>query len=55
VSTRDLLEQGPVAVNVGIRDFAESLAAQEVPVVQVDWTPPRELEPDLAELLEELG
>ena len=51
----DLLGNGPVAVNVGIREFAETLAAQDAPVVHVDWLPPVELEPDLAALLEELG
>lgn len=51
----DLLEDGPKAANVGVRNFAESLAEQDVPVVQVDWTPPPELEDDLADLLEELG
>lgn len=49
------LDHGPVAVNIGIRDFAETLAAQAAPVVQVDWSPPLELAPDLAALLEELG
>ena len=51
----DLLRDGPVAVNVGIREFAETLAAQDAPVVHVEWSPPVELEPDLAALLEELG
>ena len=27
-------------VNVGLRSFAESLQAQDVPVTQVDWRPP---------------
>ncbi len=31
----------PVAViNVGLESFAESLAAQDVPVIQVEWRPP---------------
>jgi hypothetical protein len=50
-----LLREGPLAANIGVRDFAESLAEQDVPVVQVDWTPPPELDDDLADLLEELG
>lgn len=29
------------AVNVGLRSFADSLQAQSVPVVQVDWRPPQ--------------
>jgi hypothetical protein len=41
--------------NVGLSDFSESLAAQDVPVIQVDWTPPPELDADLISLLEELG
>lgn len=53
--TPDLLHDGPVAVNVGIREFADSLVEQEAPVVQVDWVPPRELEQDLADLLKELS
>ncbi len=50
-----LLEEGPRVANVGIREFAESIAAQEADVVHVEWSPPPELEPDLADLLEELG
>lgn len=50
----DLLARGPDAVNVGVRDFAEALEAQEVPVVQVEWEPPPELDDDVAALLEEL-
>jgi hypothetical protein len=53
--TADLLRDGPVVVNVGIREFAESIVEQEKPVVQVDWSPPRELEEDLADLLKELS
>lgn len=49
-----LLRDGPVVVNVGLQDFAESVADQEAPVVHVEWTPPRELEDDLKGLLEEL-
>ena len=47
--------RGPDVVNVGIRDFAESLEAQDVPVVQVDWTPPPSSTTDLRDLLERLG
>jgi hypothetical protein len=51
----DLLERGPIAVNLGLREFAETLVAQEAPVVHIDWSPPAELDPGLAALLEELG
>ena len=43
-----------VAVNVGLRMFAESLRAQGVAVVQVDWVPPAGGDPQLAELLDRL-
>jgi hypothetical protein len=50
-----LLAATPRVANVGVAVFADSLAAQDVTVIQVDWTPPPELDDDLAELLEELG
>jgi hypothetical protein len=50
-----LLATGPRVANVGVSDFSESLAAQDVPVIQVDWRPPPKLDDDLAQLLEELG
>jgi hypothetical protein len=49
-----LLERGPEAVNVGVREFAESLAAQDVSVVQVEWRPSPQLDDDVARLLEAL-
>lgn len=50
-----LLAAGPDVANLGLNDFSESLAAQGVPVIQVDWTPPPKLDDELAQLLEELG
>ena len=50
-----LLREGPKVANLGIREFADSLAAQDVPVVQVEWVPPPKLDRDLAALLEQLG
>jgi hypothetical protein len=52
--TDDLLRERPVVVNVGVREFAEAVAEQEVPVVQVDWSPPHEVDADLADLLKDL-
>ncbi len=42
------------AINVGLERFAESLAAQEVEVTQVDWRPPAGGEERLLEILEKL-
>jgi hypothetical protein len=50
-----LLAIGPHVANVGVSDFSESLTAQEVLVIQVDWTPPPKLDDDLTQLLEDLG
>jgi len=50
-----LLATGPRVANIGVGDFSESLAEQDVPVIQIDWTPPPKLDEDLAQLLEELG
>ncbi|MEA3339354.1 MAG: protein FdrA, partial [Chloroflexota bacterium] len=35
-----VLHQPLAAINVGLESFAESLAAQDAPVVHVDWQPP---------------
>jgi FdrA protein len=50
----ELLEHGPVAINLGLQDFAESLKAQEVEVVHVDWTPPAGGDREMIELLDQL-
>jgi hypothetical protein len=50
----DPLETPIIAINVGLGMFAESLRAQGVQVVQVDWVPPAGGDPQLAELLDEL-
>jgi hypothetical protein len=51
---RELLEQGPVVINLGVQDFAESLKAQDVEVVHVDWTPPAGGDREMMELLDHL-
>jgi FdrA protein len=35
-----VLDRPFAAINVGLESFAESLRAQDVPVIQVDWRPP---------------
>jgi hypothetical protein len=53
-SLSDLLSRGPVAINLGLRGFAESLQAQDVDVVHIDWSPPAQLDDETAALLEKL-
>lgn len=50
----DLLQQGPIAINIGVYGFAESLQIQGVQVVHVNWTPPAGGDPELMELLDQL-
>jgi hypothetical protein len=50
----DLLARGPVAVNIGIRDFGESLRAQGADVVDLEWSPPAEGDAELLAILDKL-
>ena len=50
----ELLQQGPIAINIGVQDFAESLQIQGVVVVRVNWVPPAGGDPELIELLDQL-
>jgi len=50
----DLLENGPIAINLGLEDFAKALQDQGREVVHVDWSPPPEIDEELKEILDEL-
>ena len=50
----ELLQQGPIAINIGVYDFAETLQIQGVQVIHVIWTPPAGGDPELMELLDQL-
>jgi FdrA protein len=50
----ELLQQGPIAINIGVVDFAETLQIQGVQVIHVNWTPPAGGDPELMELLDQL-
>jgi len=52
----ELLKAGPISINIGILDFAESLRRQgkEKEVVHVDWSPPAGGDPELIDLLDQL-
>jgi hypothetical protein len=49
-----LLRYGPVAINLGLRGFAESLFRQGAQVVHVDWTPPADIDDETAAILDKL-
>lgn len=50
----DLFQNGPVAINIGISDFAESLKIQGVEVIHLNWNPPAGGDPELMDLLDQL-
>jgi hypothetical protein len=50
----ELLGKGPVAVNLGVEDFANSLKTQGAEVIQVDWTPPAGGDREMMEFLDQL-
>ncbi len=51
----ELLQQGPVTINIGITDFAQSLEKQDAEVVQVDWAPPTGGDLELMKLLDQMS
>ena len=50
----ELLQRGPVAVNIGVSDFAESMRLQGIEVVHVHWAPPAGGDLEMIELLDQL-
>lgn len=54
VTLKDLLQGKPVFVNVGVRDFGDSLREAGYEVVDVDWSPPAGGDRELAALLDDL-
>ena len=53
--TKDLLVTPLTVINIGLDEFARDLELQDVPVVNVDWSPPAGGDPKLADLLSKLG
>lgn len=54
VKLKELLQEGPAAINLGLKDFAVCLEAQGVEVVHVNWAPPAGGDPELMAILDEL-
>jgi FdrA protein len=50
----EFLHNGPVAINIGVYDFADSLRIQGIEVVHVNWAPPADGDTVLIELLDKL-
>jgi FdrA protein len=43
-----------VAINVGLKDFAENFEVQETDVIHVDWAPPAGGDQEMIDLLKDL-
>ena len=49
-----LLANGPVVINVGVREFAESMEDQGAEVVHIDWSLPAGGDEEMIDLLDKL-
>jgi len=50
-----LFDQPLDVLTIGLDGFAEDLSALEVQVMQLDWRPPADGDPKLADILSKLG
>ena len=50
----ELLNKPLVAINLGLKKFAENLEKQKIKVIQVDWVPPAGGDKAMADLLDQL-
>ena len=53
-TVKDLLEQGPIAIILGLQEFAKALQDQGTDTIHVDWSPRPEIEEELKGILDEL-
>lgn len=51
---RTLMEAGPIAINLGLQEFAKTLQDQSVQVIHVDWSPPPPVDEEMEDILDKL-
>lgn len=51
---RSLMEDGPIAINLGLQEFAKSLQDQGRNVIHVDWSPPPPVDEEMEDILDKL-
>jgi hypothetical protein len=51
---KELLETGLNIINIGVRDFGESLKKQGVEVTHLEWEPPTVVDQEIADILDKL-
>jgi len=49
-----LLKDGPIAINLGLQEFAKALQDQGKAVIHVDWSPPPPVNEEIQSILDEL-
>lgn len=50
----ELLQKGPVIVNIGLKSFADSCETQGIQIFHLRWTPPAGGDPELIDLLSKI-
>ena len=51
---RSLMDAGPIAINLGLQEFAKSLQDQGIQVIHVDWSPPPPVDQEMEDILDKL-
>jgi hypothetical protein len=51
---RSLIQDGPIAINLGVQEFAKSLQEQGKEVIHVDWSPPPPIDEEMKDILDKL-
>ena len=50
----DLLNKPLIVINIGVKNFADSLKEQDVDLIHIDWSPPAEGDEEMLDLLDTL-
>ena len=51
---QEMLESGPIVINIGIDDFVDTLRQQGAMVVGIEWTPPAGGDQEMLDILDQL-
>jgi hypothetical protein len=51
---QSLMDTGPIAINLGLLEFAKSLQDQNKNVIHVDWSPPPPIDEEMQDILDKL-
>jgi hypothetical protein len=50
----DLLNKPLIVINIGVKNFADSLKEQDVDLIHIDWSPPAGGDEEMLDLLDTL-